>query len=185
VHCNPRPQDVVFVHPPPQSPPGGHAGLSGEHPPGGVHPVPVPGPTDAAEPHGEHRVQPVAQRVRVDGGGVARLVRGVLVRHPHHDHRGQLPGVRHHHQRPVVRRPLQERDHHPGAGAAVHRADGAGGGRGPDPHHQGEPEAVQHEEAAQLLPAAGLQPVTDPKARTSFRSPDPNKTCFLFFSAGN
>lgn len=52
----------------PYSQPGSHAREPREHPPGGVHAVPVQGPAHAPEPHGEHRVQPVPHRVSLDYG---------------------------------------------------------------------------------------------------------------------
>lgn len=140
-----------------QSHPGGHAGQPREHPTGGVHPVPVPGPADTPEPDGEHRVQPVPQRVPLDHRGLAQQLQGLLVPHPPDVHGGQLPGVRLHHQRLLLCRPQQEGHHHPGPGAGVHRPDGSGHRGGAHPHHQGEHAAVQHEEAAGLLQASGVQ----------------------------
>lgn len=52
----------------PYSQPGSHAREPREHPPGGVHAVPVQGPAHAPEPHGEHSVQPVPHRVSLDYG---------------------------------------------------------------------------------------------------------------------
>lgn len=140
----------------PYSRPGSHAREPREHPPGGVHAVPVQGPAHAPEPHGEHRVQPVPHRVSLDYGEFPQEVRRLLVPHPPHVYRGQLPGMWHHHQRPLLRRPLPEGHQHPGTSPAVHWLDGFCGGRGPDSYYQREQEAVENEEAPELLQASGV-----------------------------
>lgn len=142
------------------SPPGGHAGQPREHPPGGVRPLPVPGPADAAQPRSQHRLLSVPQRVALDPGAAAQKMRRVLVPHSLHVHRGQLPGLRRHHQRPVLRGPVSAGPRPAGTGPAVHRADGAGGGGGAHPHHQEEQEALPHAEAPRLLQASGRRRVT-------------------------
>lgn len=119
----------------------------------------VPGSADTTEPRSKHSVHCVPQRFPLDHGDPTEKMWRLLVPHSLHVHRGELPGLWHHHQQPVLCRPLQEGHQHPGAGPALHRVDGFRGGTGPHPSHQGEQKAVKHEEAPQLLQVFGPQRV--------------------------
>lgn len=154
--------DWSFTSVLPQTLPGGHAGQPREHPPGRVHPLPIQGPADSTQPHRVHRVQPLPQWIPLDCREPPHRGQAwdLLVPHPLHVHRGQPPGLWDHHQRLILRWTLQEGDQHPGPRPAVFRTDGFCNRRGPDPYHQGEQEAVKYEEAAVLLQATRVQPLT-------------------------